>query len=99
MFEQISNSRNQCNAHEIRDLFILSNEELVKFVFCCHFFKIFLVAKIMQMNDRWGVSAYFKLFLSIFVYGFQCVFGILKTTLGLVRWLLPHGLSWILLTF
>ena len=45
-------------------------------------------------DDRCGVPACLKFFLSIFVYGFQCVFGVLKTTLGLFRWLLPHGLSW-----
>ena len=34
-FEQVSNSDIQRSiAHEIRDLFILSNEELIKFVFC-----------------------------------------------------------------
>ena len=48
----------------------------------------------MLEDDRCGVPACLKFFLSIFVYGFQCVFGVLKTTLGLVRWLLPHGLSW-----
>ena len=34
IFDQVSNSDIQRIAHEIRDLFILSNEELVKFVFC-----------------------------------------------------------------
>ena len=37
------------------------------------------------------ISSFFP---NIFVYGFQSVFGVLKTILGLVRWLLPHGLSW-----
>ena len=41
----------------------------------------------------WSACMFQVFFLDIIVYGFQCVFGILKTTLGLARWLLPHGLS------
>ena len=38
IFDQVSNSDIQRIAHEIWDLFILSNEELIKFVFCGQFF-------------------------------------------------------------
>ena len=47
----------------------------------------------MLEDERCGMPACLKFFLGIFVYSFQCVFDVLKTTLGLVRWLLPHGLS------
>ena len=61
----------------------------------CFLLTVFFVdAGIMLKDDRCGVPACWKFFLSIFVYGFQWVFGVLKTTLGFVRWLLPHGLSW-----
>ena len=34
IFDQVSNSDIQNIAHEIRDLFTLRNEELIRFVFC-----------------------------------------------------------------
>ena len=53
IFVQVSNSDIQRIAHEVRDLFILSNKELIKFVFD----DIFLDAKIMPENDRCEVLA------------------------------------------
>ena len=59
----------------------------------CFLLTIFFVdARIKLDDDRCGVPACLKFFLSIYVYGFQCVLGVLKATL--VRWLLSHGLSW-----